>query len=130
LEVGSSLEEFCGLSMLESEVWKYKALSVMRTERAHRTDNDVRYRAAIVPKLEHEYQQLHRQLEEREAEFGKTKDERHAKKKAKTRLRRLVARLEAEGLANGGNSHNREPPFRSSDEKDDEDRGHSPVMCG
>jgi hypothetical protein len=106
---------------LDAEVRKYKTLSEMLTERARRTDDDVRYRAAIAPELEREYQRLLRQLEEREAELDETKDELRAEKKVKTRLRRLVARLEAEGLADGGNSHDREPPLRSSGEKDDED---------
>jgi len=106
---------------LEAEVQKYKALSEMLTERARRTDDDVRYRAAIAPELEREYQRLHRQLDEREGELDETKDELRAEKKMNSRLRRLVTRLEAEGQANGGNSHDREPPLRSSDEKDDED---------
>ncbi len=105
---------------LEAEARKYKALSEMLTERARRTDDDVRYRAAIAPEFEREYQRLHRQFEEKEDELDEIKDELRAEKKANTRLRRLVARLKAEGQANGGNSHEREPPSRSSDE-DDED---------
>lgn len=106
---------------LEAEVRKYKALSEMLTERARRTDDDVRYRAAIAPELEREYQRLHRQYEERECELDEIKDELRAEKKVNTRLRRRAARLEVEGQANGRNSHERESPLRWSDEKDDED---------
>lgn len=106
---------------LESEARKYKALSDMLAERARRTDDDVRYRAAIAPELEREYRRLQRQLDEQEGELDDIKDELRAEKKVNSRLRRLVARLEAEGLANGGKSHDREPPPRSSDDEDDED---------
>lgn len=106
---------------LESEARKYKALSDMLTERARRTDDDVRYRAAIAPELERGYHQLQGQLDERESELDEIKDELRAEKKVNSRLRRLVARLEAEGLANGANVHDREPPPRSSDDEDDED---------
>ncbi|KAH9177641.1 hypothetical protein EDB89DRAFT_1825787, partial [Lactarius sanguifluus] len=51
---------------LETEVRKYKALSEMLIERARRTDDDVRYRAAVAPEFEREYQLLHRQFDERE----------------------------------------------------------------
>ncbi|KAF8266235.1 hypothetical protein EI94DRAFT_1733639 [Lactarius quietus] len=103
---------------LESEARKYKALSEMLTERARRTDDDVRYRAAIAPELERQYHRLQRQLDEREGELDETKDELRAEKKVNSRLRRLVLRLEAEGQANGGKSPDREPP---SDGNDDED---------
>ncbi|KAI9465847.1 hypothetical protein BJY52DRAFT_1183406 [Lactarius psammicola] len=103
---------------LEAEVRKYKALSELLTERARRTDDSVRYRAAIAPEYEREYHRLHRQFEEKEDELDEIKDELCAEKKVNTRLRRLVARLEAEGQANGGNSHKREPPSRSSDDED------------
>jgi hypothetical protein len=104
---------------LESEARKYKALSDLLTERARRTDDDVRYRAAIAPELEREYRRLQRQLDERESELDDIKDELQAEKKVNSRLRRLVARLEAEGLANGGRSHDKPP--RLSDDEDDED---------
>ncbi|KAH9042630.1 hypothetical protein EDB85DRAFT_1083123 [Lactarius pseudohatsudake] len=103
---------------LETEVRKYKALSEMLIERARRTDDDVRYRAAIAPEFEREYQLLHRQFEEREAELDEIKDELRAEKKVNVRLRRLVARLKAEGQANGGSSHERKAPSKSSDDED------------
>jgi chromosome segregation ATPase len=106
---------------LESEVGKYKALSEMLTERARRTDDGLRYRAAIAPELEREYHRLQTQLDEREGELDEMKDELRAEKKVNFRLRRLVARLETEGQTNGRKSHDGEPPPRSSDERDDED---------
>lgn len=106
---------------LEAEVQKYKTLSDILTERARRTDDDVRYRAAIAPELERGYQRLQGKLEEKEDELDETKAELQAERKVTTKLRRLVARLEAEGLANGGNSHDREPPLRPTDDKEDED---------
>lgn len=106
---------------LESEARKYKALSEMLTERARRTDDDIRYRAAIAPELEREYHRLQRQLDEKEGELDEMKDDLRAEKKVNSRLRRLMARLEAEGQANGRKSPDREPPPNSSDEEDDED---------
>ena len=106
---------------LESEAGKYKALSELLTERARRTDDGLRYRAAIAPELEREYHRLQTQLDEREGELDEMKDELRAERKVNSRLRRLVARLEIEGQANSRKSHDREPPPRSSDESDDED---------
>ena len=106
---------------LESEARKYKALSDMLAERARRTDDVVRYRAAIAPELERECHRSQRELDERESELDDVKDELRAEKKVNSRLRKLVARLEAERLANGAKSHDREPPPRSSDEEEDED---------
>jgi len=106
---------------LESEAGKYKALSEMLTERARRTDDVIRYRAAIAPELEREYHRLQGQLDEREGELDEMKDKLRAEKKVNSKLRRLVARLEIEGKAIGRKSHDRELPPRSSDERDDED---------
>ena len=105
---------------LEAEVQKYKALSEMLTERARRTDDDVRYRAAMAPELEREHQQLHRQFRETEAELEDTQDELRAEKKVNSRLRRLVRRLEAKEQANRGKSPEH-APLSWSDEEDDPD---------
>ncbi|KAH9067885.1 hypothetical protein EDB87DRAFT_1586021 [Lactarius vividus] len=103
---------------LEAEVRKYKTLSEMLIERARRTDDDVRYRAAVAPEFEREYQLLLRRFEEREAELDEIKDELRAEKKVNVRLRRLVARLKAERQANGRSSHEREASSKSSDDED------------
>ncbi|KAI0254569.1 hypothetical protein BJV78DRAFT_928792 [Lactifluus subvellereus] len=118
------------VAKLDAEVQKYKALSEMLTERARRTDDDVRYRAAIAPELEREYQQLHRQFRETEAELEDTKDELRAEKKVNSRLRRLVRRLEAKEQANGGKSPE-QGPLPWSDAEDDPDYlpGATPPSC-
>ncbi|KAH9965262.1 hypothetical protein BC827DRAFT_842578 [Russula dissimulans] len=108
------------VTKLEAEVRKYKALSDMLTERARRTDDDVRYRAALAPELEREFNQLHRRNEETEAELEDTKDELRAKKRANARLRRRVASLEGKEQAESKMTPVQEP-ILWSDEKDDED---------
>ncbi len=109
------------VNKLEAEVRKYKALSELLTERSRRTDDDVRYRAAIAPELRRENQRLRTRFEEKDGELDDIKDELRTEKEANTRLRRLVARLEAEGQANSGNSHGREPHSLKSDLNDGED---------
>jgi len=108
------------VTKLEAEVRKYKALSEMLTERARRTDDDVRYRAALAPELEREFNQLHRRHEEAEAELEDTRDELRAKKRVNARLRRRVASLEGKEQAASKMSPVQEP-MSWSDEKDDED---------
>ena len=118
------------VAKLEAEVQKYKALSEMLTERARRTDDDVRYRAAMTPELERQYQQLHRQFRETEAELEETQDDLRAERKANTSLRKLVTRLEAKEQANVVKSLDQEPlPW--SDGKDDPDYipGTTPPSC-
>lgn len=109
------------VTKLEAEVRKYKTLSEMLTERARRTDDDVRYRAALMPELERDFRQLSRQYRETEAELEETQDELRAQKRANVRLRRQVASLETkEGSDAAAESRKREPvPW--SDDEDDED---------
>ncbi|KAH9975413.1 hypothetical protein BGW80DRAFT_97049 [Lactifluus volemus] len=108
------------VAKLEAEVQKYKALSEMLTERARRTDDGVRYRAAMAPELERQYQQLHRQFRETEAELEETKDDLRAERKCNRSLRKLVTRLEAKEQANVGKAPDQEV-LPSSDGKDDPD---------
>lgn len=110
-------------SKLEGEVQKYKVLSEMLTERARRTDDEVRYRAALVPEFEREFRQLERRFSELDAELEETKDELFDEKRANSKLRRKVARLESkEQAADVGRSTGQEQdPMLWSDEKDDGD---------
>ncbi|KAI0300560.1 hypothetical protein B0F90DRAFT_1723960 [Multifurca ochricompacta] len=96
------------VAKLEDESRRYKALSEMLIERARRTDDDVRYRAAMAPEFEREYQQLHRQFRETEAVLEEIKDELRSEKKMNARLRRHIVGLEAKEEANGGNPHEQE----------------------
>lgn len=108
------------VTKLEAEVRKYKALSEMLTERARRTDDDVRYRAALMPEVERDLRQLSRQYREAEAELEETQDELRAQKRANVRLRRQVASLETKERSDVAESRKREPvPW--SDDDDDED---------
>jgi len=108
------------VTKLEAEVRKYKALSEMLTERARRTDDDVRFRAALMPELDRDLRQLSRQYGEAEAELEETQDELRAQKRANVRLRRQVASLETKERSDAAESHKREPvPW--SDDDDDED---------
>jgi len=108
------------VTKLEAEVRKYKALSEMLTERARRTDDDVRYRAALGPELERDHSHLRRRYMETEAELEDTRDELRTKKKDNARLRRRVASLEGQEQAESKMSPVQEPMVWS-DEKDDED---------
>ncbi|KAI0273045.1 hypothetical protein BGY98DRAFT_887179, partial [Russula aff. rugulosa BPL654] len=56
------------IAKLEAEVQKYKTLSEMLTERARRTDDDVRHQAALAPELEREFRRLKGRFNELEAE--------------------------------------------------------------
>lgn len=111
------------VAKLEAEVQKYKALSEMLTERARRTDDDVRHRAALAPEFQREFRQLEGRFDELEAELEETKDELFDEKRANSKLRRQVARLESKERAAGvGQPTEREPEHMLwSDEKDDED---------
>ena len=84
-----------------------KAQALTNVEAFH-TDNNICYRAMIAPELKSEYNLLQRQLNERESKLDDTKN----KQEVNSRLRRLMAHLEAEGLTNGAMSHDREPPPR------------------
>lgn len=109
------------VAKLEVEVRRYKALSEMLTDRARRTDDDVRYHAALAPELERRFQQLHGQFTETEAELEETKDELRAEKRVNARLRRRIARLETTERADGGNSTEQERILWSDEKDDDED---------
>jgi hypothetical protein len=87
------------VAKLEAEVQKYKTLSEMLTERARRTDDDVRCRAALAPEFERELRQLEGRFSEVEAELEETKDELFDEKRASSKLRRQVARLESKEQA-------------------------------
>jgi hypothetical protein len=104
------------VAKLEAEVQKYRALSEMLTERARRTDDDVRYRAALAPEFEREFKQLRRQFKETEAELEETMDDLRAEKGSNSRLRRRIARLKAKERAYGGDS-----PAQHSKSWNDED---------
>jgi hypothetical protein len=92
----------------------------MLTERARRTDDDVRYRAALMPELEREFRLLHQQFRETEAELEDANDELRAKKRTNVRLKRRIASLEATERPDEGVSQTRERgPW--SDDEDDED---------
>ncbi|KAI0002523.1 hypothetical protein BJV74DRAFT_605141 [Russula compacta] len=93
----------------------------MLTDRARRTDDDVRYRAALAPELERDFRQLHRQFTETEAELEETKDELRAEKRVNVRLRRRIASLEITERADGENSTERERKLWSDEKDDDED---------
>jgi hypothetical protein len=107
------------VAKLEAEVQKYKALSEMLTERARRTDDNVRYRASRALELERDYNKLSGQFRETEAELEETLDELRAKKRVNIRLRRRIASLESkERTVDAGQSTEQERiPW--SDEKDD-----------
>ncbi|KAI0292025.1 hypothetical protein BC826DRAFT_1020915 [Russula brevipes] len=104
------------VAKLEAEVQKYRALSEMLTERARRTDDDVRYRAALAPEFEREFKQLRRQFKETEAELEETMDDLRAEKRSNARLRRRIARLKATEQAYAGDS-----PAQDSKSWNDED---------
>jgi hypothetical protein len=110
------------VAKLEAEVQKHKALSEILTERARRTDDDVRYRAALAPEFEREYRQLEGRFSELEAELEETKDELFDEKRANSKLRRQ-ARLESREQAAdvGQSSEQGQDPLLWSDEKDDGD---------
>ena len=111
------------VARLEAEVQRYKALSEMLTERARLTDDDVRYRAALAPELKREIRQLGERFIDLEAELEDKKDELFDEKRANSKLRRQVARLESkEQAADVGQPTEREQDHVLwSDEKDDED---------
>ena len=113
------------VSKLEGEVRKYKALSEMLTERARRTDDDVRYRAALMPELEREFRELRRQYRETEAELEETGDELRAEKRANVKLKRRLANLEAKAKSPSPDdaeaSRQREPMLWSDNDEDDGD---------
>ncbi|KAI0260760.1 hypothetical protein BC834DRAFT_1044416 [Gloeopeniophorella convolvens] len=79
------------VSKLEAELQKYKALSELLTERARRTDDDVRYRAAMAPELERDFRGLRSQFREVEAELDEARDELRTERKRNARLRVLLA---------------------------------------
>jgi len=108
---------------LEAEVQKYKLLSEMLTDRARRTDDDVRYRAARAPELEREFIRLEGRFSELEAELEETKDELFDEKRANSKLRRQVARLESKEQAVdvGHSTEQSQDHTLWSDEKDDAD---------
>ena len=108
---------------LEAEVQKYKTLSEMLTERARRTDDDVRHQAALAPELEREFRRLQGRFYELEAELEETKDELYDEKRVSSKLRRQVARLESkEQAADVGRSTEQDQDHMLwSDEKDDGD---------
>lgn len=111
------------VAKLEAEVKKYKTLSEMLTERARRTDDEVRLRAALAPELERELRQLERRFSEVEAELEETKDELFDEKRTSSKLRRQVARLKSkEQAADVGRSTEQDQDHMLwSDEKDDDD---------
>ena len=109
------------VTKLESEVRKYKALSEMLTERARRTDDNVRFRAARAFEMDVELRNLRGEFREMEAELEETIDELRAKKRANARLRRQVASLESrEQAADAGTPTGQELTV-GSDEKGDEE---------
>jgi hypothetical protein len=107
------------VTKLEAEVQKYKALSEMLTERARRTDDDLRYRAALAPEFEREFRQLEGRFSELEAELEETKDELFDEKRANSKLRRQ-ARLEQAADMRQSTEQGQDPMLWS-DEKDDGD---------
>jgi hypothetical protein len=111
------------VAKLEAEIQKYKTLSEMLTERARRTDDDVRYRAALLPEIEREFSQLDGRFSELEAELEETKDELFNEKRTSSRLRRKVARLELKEQAAdvGQSAIQGQDHMLWSDEKDDDD---------
>jgi hypothetical protein len=111
------------VAKLEAEVQKYTALSEMLTERARRTDDNVRYRAAIMPELERECKRLEGRSSELEAELEEKKDELFDERRDNSKLRRQLARLESKEQAAGvGQSTEQgQDHMLWSDEKDDED---------
>ena len=110
------------ISKLAAEVQKYKALSEMLTERARRTDDKVRCRAAHVPELERKLDRLRQRFMETEEELEDTQDELRAKRRINARLRRRVASLESKvRAADVGRRSAEQERILLSDEKDDED---------
>jgi len=105
---------------LEAEVQKYKTLSEMLTERARRTDDDVRYRAALAPEFERKFRQLEGRYSELEAVLEETNDELFDEKRVNSKLRRQVARLESAADVGQPTERDQEPMLWS-DEKDDGD---------
>ena len=108
------------VTKLEAEVQKYKALSEVLTERARRTDDDVRYWAALAPEFKRDFRQLEGRFSELEAELEETKDELFDEKRANAKLRRQVARLE-QAADVGQSTEQHQDHSLWSDEKDDED---------
>jgi hypothetical protein len=111
------------VAKLEAEVQKYKTLSEMLTERARRTDDDVRYRAALMSEYERDLRQLGGRFNELEAELEETKDDLYDEKRASSNLRRQVARLESrkQEADVGQSTEQNQDHTLWSDEKDDGD---------
>jgi hypothetical protein len=111
------------VAKLEAEVQKYKTLSEMLTERARRTDDDVRYRAALMSEYERDLRQLGGRFNELEAELEETKDDLYDEKRASSKLRRQVARLESrkQEADVGQSTEQNQDHTLWSDEKDDGD---------
>jgi predicted nucleic acid-binding Zn-ribbon protein len=105
---------------LEAELQKYKALSELLTERARRTDDTVRYRAARALELDVELRNLRGEFREMEAELEETMDELRAKRRVNAGLRRRLASLEQAPDADAGTSAGQELML-GSEEKGDED---------
>lgn len=127
------------VAKLEAEVRKYKALSEMLTERARRTDDQVRCCAALKPELERELRELRRQFRETEAELDETGDELRVEKRANAKLRRRLAILEAKVPSPSPDdaevSRKREHVLWSDNDEGDEDyrpgnSPSSPAMAG
>lgn len=79
---------------LEDELRRFKALVELLKEKDRRTNDEVRWRAAMEPELRKENQRLRAALEEREAEVDEMNDELHATEKQIKRLERRVERVE------------------------------------
>ena len=79
---------------LEDELRRFKALVELLKEKDRRTNDEVRWRAAMEPELRKENQRLRAALEEREAEVDEMNDELHAAEKQIKRLERRVQRVE------------------------------------
>ena len=108
------------VAKLEAEVQKHKTLSDILIIRARRTDDDVRLRAALTPELERELRQLEGRFSELEAELEETKDELFDERRANSKLKRKLARLESKAGVGQYNEQDQDHMFWS-DEKDDGD---------
>ncbi|KAI0067047.1 hypothetical protein BV25DRAFT_1835372 [Artomyces pyxidatus] len=108
---------------LQSEVKKYKNLADLLTERARRTDDAVRYRAAMEPELRRELGILSGRLEEAEAEVDDLKEDLAEMAREKRRFEKMVDKLKAAKaeLVQSVKQKAKQPAWSDSDDDEDGD---------
>ncbi|THH14768.1 hypothetical protein EW146_g5603 [Bondarzewia mesenterica] len=117
------------MKRLEEEVKKFKALSELLKEKDRRTNDDVRWRAAMEPELRKENESLKGRLEEDEAEMDDLKEEMKVIERRNKRLESKLERLERESaLIHGGFSgiEGNGKARRASEDTDEDDDDYVP----